>query len=102
MSGIGGKAGGRSGNRLRDGDPVIALYIEDTGPGISNSEIDSAFDAFFTTKATGAGTGLGLTVASKIIELHHGVIRLENRDDVDSGLRVSIFLKTPQAFRTTL
>lgn len=102
MTGVGSQEGGRSGNRPRDGDPVTALYIEDTGPGMSNSAIESAFDAFFTTKATGTGTGLGLTVASKIIDLHNGVIRLENRDDVDSGLRVSIFLKTPKAFRTTV
>lgn len=102
MADIGTKEGGRSGNRPRDGDPVIALHIEDTGPGMSTQEIESAFDAFFTTKATGTGTGLGLTVARKIIDLHNGVIRLENRDDVDSGLRVSIFLRTPTAFRTTV
>ena len=102
ISGVGGKEGGRSGNRPRDGDPVAALHIEDTGPGMSNAAIESAFDAFFTTKATGSGTGLGLTVARKIIDLHNGLIRLENRDDVANGLRVSIFLRTPEAFRTTV
>ncbi len=102
MTGIGANEGSRSGNRPRDGDPVAALYIEDTGPGMSKTDLESAFDAFYTTKATGAGTGLGLTVARKIIELHRGVIRLENRSDVDSGLRVSIFLKSPRAFSATV
>jgi DNA-binding response OmpR family regulator len=102
MEGIGSNEGKRSGNRLRDGDQMVALYIEDTGPGLSKNEIESAFDAFFTTKATGAGTGLGLTVAGKIIELHHGEIRLENRADVDSGTRVSIFLGTSTTFRTSV
>ncbi len=102
MTGIGSSEGSRSGNRPRDGDEVAALYIEDTGPGMSKRELESAFEAFFTTKATGAGTGLGLTVARKIIDLHHGVIRLENRQDVDSGLRVSIFLKSPKVFRASV
>jgi len=102
MTGIGSNEGSRSGNRPRDGDQVAALYIEDTGPGMSKTDLESAFDAFYTTKATGTGTGLGLTVARKLIELHCGVIRLENRTDVASGLRVSIFLKTPRTFSATV
>ena len=102
LQGIGSKEGGRSGNRPRDGDPMTVLHIEDSGPGMSTEDIESAFDAFFTTKATGSGTGLGLTVSRKIIDLHNGAMRLENRDDADSGLRVSIFLRTPTAFRTSV
>ncbi|NNE93012.1 MAG: response regulator [Verrucomicrobiales bacterium] len=93
LNGVGPKEGGRSGNRPRDGDEVVAVYVEDTGPGMHKDDLESAYDAFFTTKATGAGTGLGLTVARKIVELHKGLIRIENREDVESGLRVSIFLK---------
>ena len=102
IKGIGSKEGGRSGNRLRDGDHMVVVGIEDTGPGFSKKEIESAFDAFYTTKATGAGTGLGLTVARKIIELHNGDIRIENREDVESGARVSIYLRTAAAFRTSV
>ena len=100
LEGVGSKEGGRSGNRPRDGDSVIAIHIEDTGPGMSREDIESAFDAFFTTKATGIGTGLGLTVAKKIIDLHKGLIRLENREDGEPGLRASIFLKTKGGLRT--
>lgn len=93
MSGQGSNEGTRSGNRLRDGDPVLTISVIDSGPGMTAEQIEQAFDAFYTTKATGAGTGLGLTVARKIIELHKGVIRLTNREDGESGLKVDIFLK---------
>lgn len=102
LTGIGPDEGSRVGIRPRDNDEVIALYIEDTGPGIREKEIDRAADAFFTTKATGQGTGLGLTVARKIIELHHGILRWENRTGDDGGLQVSVFLKTSKGFRTTV
>ncbi len=102
LAGIEAEEGSRGGNRPRDNDEVIALYIEDTGPGIPEKEIDRATDAFFTTKATGVGTGLGLTVARKIIELHKGVLRWENSEGHDGGLRVSVFLKTLKGLRTTV
>ena len=102
LSGIGSKEGGRSGNRPRDGDKVVALHVEDNGPGLEKGDIERVFDAFFTTKATGTGTGLGLTVVKKIIDLHQGLIHLENREDVPSGLRVSIYLKTKAGLRTSV
>ncbi len=98
LSGIGSKEGGRSGNRPRDGDPVVAIHVEDDGPGMKKDDLPLAFDAFFTTKATGAGTGLGLTVAQKIVELHKGTIQVENRET--GGLRTSIFLKVAGGLRT--
>ena len=102
LTGMDVEEGSRVGNRPRDNDEVVALYIDDTGPGIREKDIDRVADAFFTTKATGVGTGLGLTVARKIIELHKGVLRWENRSDEDRGLRVSVFLKTRKGMRTTV
>lgn len=102
LSGVGKKDGARIGTRPRDKDEVAALYIEDTGPGIGKDDIDHAADAFFTTKATGVGTGLGLTVARKIVELHKGVLRWENIEDPPGGLRVSIFLKIGKGVLTNV
>ena len=53
------------------------------------------FDPFFTTKPTGVGTGLGLPVTKKIIELHGGTIDIKNIPA--GGIRVAITLKAKGA-----
>ena len=44
------------------------IKIKDNGCGIEEGKIDRIFDAFFTTKATGKGTGIGLTTVKSIVE----------------------------------
>jgi signal transduction histidine kinase len=69
-------AGDRSGSRLREGDQAVVVEITDTGSGIPAENFDKIFDPFFSTKPTGKGTGLGLTVAKKIVHLHGGRISI--------------------------
>lgn len=57
-----------------DGKMVI-FQIEDNGPGIKESLIEAVFEPFFTTKEM--GTGLGLTIAAKIIKEHEGEISFD-------------------------
>lgn len=61
----------------RDGSDVL-VSVADTGCGIPDDIRARIFDAFFTTKPAGEGTGLGLDIVRKIVEKHHG------RIDVDS------------------
>jgi PAS domain S-box-containing protein len=82
--------GARSGQLQRSGDAVASIEIEDTGLGISREALPAIFDPFFTTKETGSGTGLGLTVCRKILELHGGSIGISNRQE--GGVRVRIVL----------
>ncbi len=57
-----------------DGHRMIEIDIEDTGPGIPAELHGQIFNPFFTTKKS--GVGLGLSIVSKIIDDHHGSIRL--------------------------
>ncbi len=55
---------------------AIAIEVEDTGPGISPENLDRIFEPYFTTRE--GGTGLGLAIAHKIIQEHHGSIRMDS------------------------
>jgi PAS domain S-box-containing protein len=66
---------------FRVGDPLVLIEVTDTGSGVSPDCAAKVFEPFFSTKASGQGTGLGLSVCKSIIDLHHGLISLANRDD---------------------
>ena len=64
---------------LREGE-FVRVEICDDGPGIADEIIDRIFTPFFTTKAFGEGTGLGLDLAWRIVvEKHQGNLRVESR-----------------------
>ena len=77
-------------SRSGPGETLVIAEIEDTGAGIPPDQITKIFDPFFTTKPT--GTGLGLPVSKKIIELHGGAIHIANREQ--GGVRVAVVFKT--------
>ncbi len=59
---------------VRDGR--VRLEVSDSGPGVPAELRERIFEPFFTTKAPGQGTGLGLTTARRIVEQHHGSLRV--------------------------
>jgi two-component system, NtrC family, sensor histidine kinase HydH len=69
------RAESRNGGRL-DG---VEVRIADTGPGIPLELREQIFNPFVTTKKS--GVGLGLSIVSKIIDGHHGTIRIETAED---------------------
>jgi len=64
--------------QFKPGDPVVIAEVQDTGKGISEEHLPRLFEPFFTTKPAGVGTGLGLSVARKIMDLHGGAIDIRN------------------------
>ncbi len=87
------EAGDRSGVRFREGERVMEVAVEDTGSGVAGEHLDKVFEPFFSTKPTGKGMGLGLTVARKLVELHGGTIAVQNR--TQGGVIVTLHFKMP-------
>ncbi len=59
---------------------LIELRIRDNGMGIPQKIIDKIFQPFFTTKPTGQGTGLGLSLSYDIIKAHNGEFNVETKE----------------------
>ncbi len=76
----------------RDGNVVVS--VSDTGCGIPQAIRDRIFDPFFTTKPRGEGSGLGLDIARKIVEKHHGHIDVQSEEGV--GATFSVVLPVHQ------
>jgi C4-dicarboxylate-specific signal transduction histidine kinase len=73
----------------RVGDEAV-VSVGDSGCGIPESIRGKIFDAFFTTKPAGEGSGLGLDIVKKIVDKHHGRIEVESEEGV--GTTFSVYL----------
>jgi signal transduction histidine kinase len=60
---------------------IITIKFSDTGNGIPPEVLSKIFDPFYTTKEVGKGTGLGMSIATSIIEEHNGKISASNNAD---------------------
>jgi len=62
----------------------------DNGTGISQNTVDKIFQPFFTTKPTGQGTGLGLSLAYDIVKAHGGELRVETKEGEGSDFIIKL------------
>ncbi len=69
-----------------EGENYIVLAVSDQGSGIDQEHIEKIFDPFFSTKDR--GTGLGLTIAHKIMQSHYGFIKADKNEDKGSTFRL--------------
>ncbi|MFZ1799113.1 MAG: ATP-binding protein [Chitinophagaceae bacterium] len=68
----------------------IEIKVSDNGNGIPQNILDKIFQPFFTTKPTGQGTGLGLSLSYDIVKAHGGEINVETKDGEGTTIIVII------------
>jgi signal transduction histidine kinase len=68
----------------------IEIKVADNGNGIPQNIIDKIFQPFFTTKPTGQGTGLGLSLSYDIIKAHGGEIKVETKEGEGTIFTINI------------
>jgi signal transduction histidine kinase len=59
---------------------IIKIIVKDNGNGIPKKVLDKIFQPFFTTKPTGQGTGLGLSLSYDIVKAHGGELQVETKE----------------------
>jgi len=78
--------------RLTDGRDAVQIAIRDNGTGIPKAILDKVYQPFFTTKPTGQGTGLGLSMSYDIIHKVHGG---EMKIDTEEGKYAAFIITIP-------
>jgi signal transduction histidine kinase len=73
---------------------LVNIWISDTGPGIDDMVVEKMFDHFVTTKAIGAGTGLGLGIVKEIVDSHRGTFRIAGSDGGGTTAHISFPVET--------
>ncbi len=76
----------------------IKMEVTDTGVGISPQNIDTIFEPYFTTKAVGEGTGMGLAVVHGIVESYGGKITIDSQ--LNKGTTFSVYLPITKKRKT--
>jgi signal transduction histidine kinase len=71
----------------------IEIRVRDNGIGIPQKVVDKIFQPFFTTKPTGQGTGLGLSLSYDIVKAHGGEIKVETKEGEGSEFVIQLPLK---------
>ena len=68
----------------------VEIRVTDNGNGIPESVKEKIFQPFFTTKPTGQGTGLGLSLSYDIIRAHGGEIRVDSKEERGTEFTIKI------------
>jgi signal transduction histidine kinase len=68
----------------------ILISVKDNGNGIPQKILDKIFQPFFTTKPTGQGTGLGLSLSYDIVKAHGGELKVETKEREGSEFVISL------------
>jgi signal transduction histidine kinase len=81
----------------KDGNNVL-ISVKDNGNGIPQKILDKIFQPFFTTKPTGQGTGLGLSLSYDIVKAHGGELIVETKEGEGTTFIISIPMRMDNGF----
>ncbi len=76
---------------IEGNDAEVVFNVIDSGVGIPEENMDKLYTPFFTTKAIGKGTGLGLATTYGIVKMHKGRIEVESNTDAKRGPTGTVF-----------
>jgi signal transduction histidine kinase len=68
----------------------VEIKVKDNGLGIPQKVLDKIYQPFFTTKPTGEGTGLGLSLAYDIVKAHGGELKVESNEGEGSEFVIQL------------
>ncbi|MEJ8841766.1 ATP-binding protein [Lacibacter sp. H375] len=71
-------------------DNTVLIAVKDNGSGIPQKVLDKIFQPFFTTKPTGQGTGLGLSLSYDIVKAHGGELKVETKEREGSTFTIQL------------
>lgn len=80
---------------LQSSECVLKIYLEDTGIGMTQDEVRNLFNNYYQVKKTNGGTGLGLVISKKIVELMGGTITVNSKKWKGSKFIFTISCKRP-------
>lgn len=83
-----------------NGGESVELLVQDEGQGIPPENLDQIFHLYFTTKEK--GNGLGLSLAMRAIDLHHGTLDVESTPGQGTAIRIRLPIQAPYADSATV
>lgn len=93
------ESGGTLGIQLRGQGKEVVVQVSDTGIGISSEDRERVFERFFkadkSRTRTGGGSGLGLSIVKKIVDLHHGTITVQSQPGEGTTFTVTLPSQPP-------
>jgi signal transduction histidine kinase len=76
--------------KTKQHDGRVEVMVEDNGNGIPPKIMDKIFQPFFTTKPTGQGTGLGLSLSYDIVKAHGGELTVKSKEGEGSTFIITL------------
>lgn len=86
-------AGGKINVMIRSSEEQVSLAVQDNGYGIPEENLTKIFEPFFSTKAVGVGTGMGLYISSGIVTKLGGVMAVDSQPDKGTTFTIELPVK---------